>query len=101
MARTALTAKEINDALESLTGWEAKNDMLVKTFTLPSYLAGLAFATAVGTICEGMDHHPDMSIGYKKVTISFTTHDADSKITAADVKAAKAVEALGYPKASA
>lgn len=99
MARTALTADQIGEALESLSGWEAADDMLVKTYTLPSYMAGLAFATAVGTICEGMDHHPDLTIGYKKVKVSFTTHDAGSKISAADVKAAKAVEALGYPKA--
>ena len=46
-----------------------------------------------------MDHHPDLTIGYKKVKVSFTTHDAGSKVSAADVKAAKAVEALGYPKA--
>lgn len=95
---SALSADAIKTALADLPGWSAENDMLTKTFTLDSYVSGLALATAAGTIAEGMNHHPDMTIGYKKVTISFTTHDAGSKITQKDVDAAAAIEALGFPR---
>jgi 4a-hydroxytetrahydrobiopterin dehydratase len=98
MANTPLTDSQIDHALQSLAGWTRDGDLLVKTYALPSYMAGLAFASAVGTVCEGMDHHPDMYIGYKKVRISFSTHDAGSKITQKDVDAASAIESLGYPK---
>lgn len=95
-AREAMTEDAVKKALKNLNGWAHKNDMLEKTFAFDSYLAGLAFATTVGTIAEGFDHHPDMVIKWRKVTVSFTTHDADSKVTATDFKVAEAIEALPY-----
>ena len=95
----ALSSDELNTALGSLNGWSHENDMITKTFELPSYMAGLAFATTVGTIAEAHDHHPDMMVTYKKVKVSFTTHDAGSKVTQKDIDAATAIEAVGYPKA--
>ena len=61
-------------------------------------MAGLAFASAIGTVCEARNHHPDMTIGWRKVTVSFTTHDAGSQLTDKDFDAAEAIDALGYPK---
>lgn len=98
MATPALSDADITAGLAELNGWEREGDMISKTFKLDSYMAGLAFATAVGTIAEGHDHHPDMEIGWRKVKVSFTTHDAGSKITHKDMAVAKAIEGLGYPK---
>ncbi|NJL56724.1 4a-hydroxytetrahydrobiopterin dehydratase [bacterium] len=100
MATPALNDAAISEALTQLNGWERDGDTLTRTFKFDSYMAGLAFASAAGTIAEGMDHHPDMVIGWRKVTVSFTTHDAGSKITQKDVDAAAKIDALGYPKAS-
>jgi 4a-hydroxytetrahydrobiopterin dehydratase len=94
----ALTAQQVTDALNNLPGWEQDGDSITKTYALDSYMAGLAFATAVGTVAEAHNHHPDLFIGWRKVTVTFTTHDAGSKITQKDVDAARAIEALGYPK---
>lgn len=94
MARTPLTDTEITDALASLPGWEHSGDSLTKTFKLAKYLDGLTLATEVGQLAEQMDHHPMMVIGWKRVTVTFSTHDAGNKVTAWDVKAAAAVEAL-------
>lgn len=99
MATPALNDAAISEALTQLNGWERDGDTLTRTFKFDSYMAGLAFASAAGTIAEGMDHHPDMVIGWRKVTVSFTTHDAGSKITQKDVDAAAKIDALGYPKA--
>ncbi|MCK6578859.1 MAG: 4a-hydroxytetrahydrobiopterin dehydratase [Anaerolineae bacterium] len=99
MAHTPLTDEQIAESLETLPGWTRQGETLTRTYALPSYMAGLAFACAVGTVCEGLDHHPDLFIGWKKVTVSFTTHDAGSRITEWDVKAARAVDTLGYPNA--
>lgn len=95
----ALTDAAVIQALESLPGWERDGDRIVKTFKLSSYAAGLAFASAVGIVCDALDHHPDLYIGYKKVEIRFTTHDAGSKISQKDIDAARRIEALGYPRA--
>ena len=98
--RKALTDEAVAKALKTLHGWSHKNDKIEKTYSFDTYLAGLAFAATVGTIAEGFDHHPDMLIKWRKVTISFSTHDADNKVTATDIKVAETIEALPYkPKA--
>lgn len=98
MATPPLSDADITAALAELPGWARDGDTLTKTYALPSYLAGVAFASAVGVLSEGLDHHPDLHIGWRKVTVRYNTHDAGSKITLKDVQAARAVEALGYPK---
>ncbi|MDX2138432.1 MAG: 4a-hydroxytetrahydrobiopterin dehydratase [Chloroflexota bacterium] len=99
MSRTPLTQEQIATRLPTLNGWTADNNVLSKTFQMETYLAGPAFAAAVGTVCEGLDHHPDIHIGWRRVTVSFTTHDSGNVLTEFDFKAAQAVDALGYPKA--
>jgi 4a-hydroxytetrahydrobiopterin dehydratase len=99
MATAALTDAEIMARLQQVNGWTRDGDQITKTFKLESYMAGLALAAAIGTVCEGLDHHPDMLIGWRKVTVSFTTHDAGSKLSAKDFAAAARVDALGYPRA--
>lgn len=94
----ALSDAEINAGLAKLNGWARDGDELVKQFQFDNYLAGLAFASSVGVIAEGLNHHPDLIIGWRRVSVSFTTHDAGSKITAKDLAAAEAIEGLGYPK---
>lgn len=98
MAATPLNDAEIIEALAGLDGWERDGNMLTKTYKFDQYLAGIAFAATAGTIAEGFDHHPDMEVGYKKVKLSFTTHDADSKITQKDIDIAQALDDLPYPK---
>lgn len=98
MATPALTEAEIAARLAQLDGWERDGDHITRTFKLDSYMAGLALAAAIGTVCEGMDHHPDLHIGWRRVRVSFTTHDAGNKLSAKDFDAAAKVNALGYPR---
>lgn len=95
MAIEAQSDAAIAEALEMLDGWERDGDKLVKTFETGTYPQGLAFATAAGMVADGMNHHPDIIIGWKKVRLEFTTHDAGSKISQNDIDAAKAINAIG------
>jgi 4a-hydroxytetrahydrobiopterin dehydratase len=99
MATTPLTENEINTGLAALSGWERNGDSITKTYKFDSYAAGLAFASAAGIVADGKDHHPDILIGWKKVTLTFTTHDAGNKLSQKDIDTAAAIEALGFPKA--
>ncbi|MCB9450552.1 MAG: 4a-hydroxytetrahydrobiopterin dehydratase [Anaerolineaceae bacterium] len=96
MPTTLATETEIAERLVRLPGWERQGDGIAKTYKMPTYMAGLAFATAVGVIAEGLDHHPDLLIGWRKVTVRFTTHDAGNKLSHKDFAAAEAIEALPY-----
>jgi 4a-hydroxytetrahydrobiopterin dehydratase len=100
MATTPLTETEIKERLDKIPEWAREGDKITKTFRLASYTAGLAFACAVGTIAEGFDHHPELVITWRKVKVSFTTHDAGNKLSHKDFEVAEAIETLTYPKAA-
>lgn len=94
----ALTEAQIADRLSQLDGWKLNSrGMLSKTFELDSYMAGLAFACAVGTIGEGLAHHPDLLITWRKVRVELITHDVGSKISYKDFEVAEAIDTLPYP----
>lgn len=98
MATPALTESEVTAGLGKLAGWERDGDSITKTYKFERYAEGLAFASAAGIIAEGLNHHPDIMIGWRKVTLTLTTHDAGSKITHKDIETAAAINGLGFPK---
>lgn len=95
---TPLTDSEISERLNQNPGWEREGDTITKTFKADTYMAGLALAAAIGTACDVLGHHPDLYIGWKKVRVSFTTHDAGNKITLKDFEAVAKIAALGYSR---
>jgi 4a-hydroxytetrahydrobiopterin dehydratase len=62
--------------------------MLVRTYEASSFLAGLAFVSKLGAVADAADHHPDIDIRWKKVTLRFVTHDAGNRVTALDARLA-------------
>lgn len=57
-------------------GWIDSRNALEKTFELPSFRAAIAFVGRVADLAEAADHHPDIAISYRKVTLRWTTHSA-------------------------
>jgi 4a-hydroxytetrahydrobiopterin dehydratase len=71
-----LSADEVTKRLAQYPGWSVKNDSIVRTFALPSFADAIAFVTRVAFDAEAADHHPDLQVSYKKVTVTWSTHDA-------------------------
>jgi 4a-hydroxytetrahydrobiopterin dehydratase len=88
-----LTESEITSALHDLPGWSVVEGMIAKTYVFKTYKDGLVFAVAVGNWADSLNHHPDIIIGYQKVTISLTTHDLGG-IGPLDVDLAREIETL-------
>lgn len=87
------TQPAIDQALADLTGWTQQGNAITRTFTLRSFPAALAFAAAVGHLAERADHHPDILIQYKRVTLTLSTHSAGG-LTAKDFDLARAIDAI-------
>ena len=77
--------------LAGFGGWRLENGLLVKEFRFASYLDGVRFATRVAEAAESMDHHPDLTISWRRVLFSVTTHSA-SGLTVLDFELARRVE---------
>ena len=89
-----LSDADLRQQLETISDWNVSNGQLTRAFAFSSYSAGAAFAVRVMMLAEKIDHHPDaLSIGWKRVTVSFVTHDAGG-ITQKDIDAAQSVSKL-------
>ena len=55
-------------------GWDDVDGALQRTFELPSFPEAIAFVNRVAELAEQENHHPDVTISYKKVTLRWTTH---------------------------
>lgn len=60
----------------TLEGWTEVDNALERTFELESFVDALAFVNRVGELAEAENHHPDIAIHYKRVTLRWWTHTA-------------------------
>ena len=88
----ALSDQDARARLAALTGWEIDGDRLRKRYTLDSFLASIAFVNRVAALAEAADHHPDILIEYRNVTLTLTTHD-ESGLSARDFSLAARIDA--------
>lgn len=78
---------------ETPANWELRGGALYRELRFRDFVEAFSFMTAVAMIAERMNHHPDWSNSYGKVTIRLTTHDAGG-VTEKDVALAEAISAL-------
>ena len=93
MTITRLSADEADAKLADLNGWTRDGDSINKTYVLSSFPAALAFVSTVGHLAEAADHHPNILVEYKKVTLTLSTHEADG-LTKLDFALAAQVDGL-------
>ena len=56
--------------------WAEVDGALQREFELPSFPDAIAFVNRVAELAERENHHPDVTISYKRVTLRWTTHSA-------------------------
>jgi 4a-hydroxytetrahydrobiopterin dehydratase len=59
-----------------LRAWGEVDGALQRAFGLPSFAEAVAFVNRVADLAERENHHPDIAISYKQVTLRWTTHSA-------------------------
>ena len=83
----------IRKGLEGLTGWALDGNAIRRQFTLPSFPDAIAFVTRLAFDAEAADHHPDILINYKRVTLTYSTH-SEGGLTQKDFDGARKVDEL-------
>ena len=80
-------------ALAQLDGWEAAKDReaIVKEYRFSNFSQAFAWMTQVALLAEKMDHHPEWTNVYSRVSVALTTHDAGG-ITRNDLDMAKQMD---------
>jgi 4a-hydroxytetrahydrobiopterin dehydratase len=83
-----LSRGDIDTALSGLPGWRVEGHAIVKQFTFAGFPEAAAFVNRLVPGSEAADHHPDLAISYRRVTVMFTTH-SEGGVTAKDLAGAR------------
>ena len=91
-----LSYADIEQHLQSLQGWSLNSydtgahahNAICKQFTFAGFPEAVAFVGHLVPEAEQADHHPDISINYKQVTLSYSTH-SQGGVTLKDIEGAR------------
>ncbi|MEO8795456.1 MAG: 4a-hydroxytetrahydrobiopterin dehydratase [Daejeonella sp.] len=73
---------------------DPQSSYLLKNYVFKDFITAWAFMSQVALLAEKIDHHPDWSNVYNRVTIRLNTHDAGNKITDKDRKLAALIDKI-------
>jgi 4a-hydroxytetrahydrobiopterin dehydratase len=69
-----LSEQEIEKQLKNVQGWTLEGRTIRKQFTFNDFPAAVAFVNRLVPEAEAADHHPDIVINYRRVTLLYSTH---------------------------
>lgn len=78
-------------SLKNWGGWRIEKGELTKEFHFATYLEGVRFAVLVAEHAEKMNHHPDLTLCWKRVVFRAKTHRVGG-LTKLDFDLAKRIE---------
>ncbi len=70
----ALLPDRVHSLMQQLDGWTLYDHLIGKTFEFKNYYQTMAFVNAVAWLSHREDHHPEMTVGYNKCHVEYTTH---------------------------
>lgn len=76
-ARARLDEAEVAGFLSSHQGWRSEQGELRRTYNFKTFKESLRFVNEVALIAERENHHPDICLNYRHVTIALLTYDLD------------------------
>ncbi|HTK28558.1 MAG TPA: 4a-hydroxytetrahydrobiopterin dehydratase [Vicinamibacterales bacterium] len=88
-----LDRTEVERRMRSLNGWTLEGDAIRKQFTFAGFPEAVAFVGRLAPVAEAADHHPDILINYKRVTLTYSTH-SEGGLTEKDFAGAAAADGL-------
>lgn len=84
---------EVEERLAGLPGWRRSGGAIEKDFERDDFVGSVRFVDGLVEPAEEMNHHPDVSISWDKVTVSLSSH-SEGGLTAADFELAAKIDAL-------
>ena len=88
-----LTDDELATAVAQLPTWTVHEGKLHRKYQFPDFAHAMGFMAIATPAIEKMNHHPEWSNVYNRVTVDLMTHDAGG-ITRKDVELAGALEKI-------
>jgi len=86
-----LSQREAETRVQGLSGWTLDGNAIRKQFVFRDFPEAVAFVQRLVPGAETADHHPDILINYKRVTLTYTTH-SEGGLTDKDFAGARMAE---------
>lgn len=85
--------ERVQPRLAEVPGWTLApgGGAITRTYQLPSFRAAIAFVGYVAELAEAADHHPDIDVRYRRVSLALATHSAGG-LTDKDFDLARAID---------
>lgn len=71
-----LGAEGVAELAGEVPEWRAEDGKLARSFRFGDFQEAFAFVSRVALLAEAEGHHPDISISWNRVSLSFWTHTA-------------------------
>jgi 4a-hydroxytetrahydrobiopterin dehydratase len=75
MPLTKLRDDEVQARLSELAEWQLVDGKLFREFRFADFVAAFGFMSRCALVAERMDHHPEWSNVYNRVSVALVTHD--------------------------
>jgi 4a-hydroxytetrahydrobiopterin dehydratase len=73
----ALPETEIQERLKTLPEWRYTGKAIERQYEGDTYLGAVEALNRIARLSEEADHHPDLTLSWKRMTISYNTHTAN------------------------
>ncbi|MGA3190059.1 MAG: 4a-hydroxytetrahydrobiopterin dehydratase [Bryobacteraceae bacterium] len=84
---------EVSARVEKMPGWSVTGGKLHREYKFADFPHAFGMMATAAPAIEKMDHHPEWSNVYNRVTVDLTTHDAGG-ITQKDFELAALLEGI-------
>jgi 4a-hydroxytetrahydrobiopterin dehydratase len=88
-----MNADEARRRMPEVPGWDLDGEAIRRKLTFGDFREAIAFVVRLAFDAETADHHPDILISYKRVTLTYSTHSAGG-LTEKDFAGAAAANML-------
>ncbi len=93
-----LNRTEAEARVRELDGWTLEGDAIRKQFVFDGFPEAVAFVSRLVAGAEAADHHPDVLINYKRVTLTYSTH-SEGGLTPKDFDGARMAQRVSTSSA--
>ena len=91
-----LTPEQIAQRMMTVPDWQLVGGTAIRRrFTFGSFKEAVSYVVRMAFHAEEADHHPDITISHKSVTLSFSTH-SESGLTERDFEGARKADRVSW-----
>jgi 4a-hydroxytetrahydrobiopterin dehydratase len=80
--------------LSATDGWTGDVTAITRTVSLSTFPAAIAVVDRIAAAAEEADHHPDIDIRWRTLTLTLSTHAAGNRVTGSDIALAKRIDEI-------